>query len=86
MVPLNYNEKPAPDMIDSQKECCAVIVMREAVESLSVRENISYEEALLLFTSSDIYEALFDFETEIWKEGSDYLLNLYDCCCANKPA
>ena len=31
----------------------------------------SYEEALLRFTSSRAYEALFDFDTEIWKEGSD---------------
>lgn len=65
---------------ESQKECCAVIAMREAVESLALRENITFEEALLRFTSSNIYEALFDFDTEIWKEGPDYLLNLYDYC------
>ena len=28
---------------DSQKECCAVIAMREAVETLATREKISYE-------------------------------------------
>ena len=61
---------------DSQKECCAVIAMREAVETLAAREKISYEEALLRFTSSRAYEALFDFDTEIWKEGSDYKLVL----------
>lgn len=71
---------------DSQKECCAVIAMRETVEMLAFREKISYEEALLRFTSSRAYEALFDFNTEIWKEGSDYLLNLYDYCNNQKSA
>ena len=46
----------------------------------------SYEEALLRFTSSRAYEALFDFDTEIWKEGSDYLLSLYDYCASKKTA
>ena len=44
-----------------KKECCAVIAMREAVEMLAAREKIPYEEALLRFTSSRAYEALFDF-------------------------
>lgn len=78
METLNYNAT------ESQKEGCAVIVMREAVESLALREGISYEEALLRFTSSRVYDALFDFSTEIWKEGSDYLLNLYDYCCSKQ--
>lgn len=63
---------------DSQKESCAVTAMREAVGSLSARESIPYEEALLRFTSSRVYDALFDYSTEIWKESSDYLLSLYD--------
>lgn len=46
----------------------------------------SYEEALLRFTSSRAYEALFDFDTEIWKEGSDYLLSLYSYCTSKKTA
>lgn len=71
---------------ESQKECCAVLAMRGAVESLALREGISYEEALLRFTASNAYEALFDYETEIWKEGPDYLLNLYDACNAKKSA
>ena len=53
---------------------------------LAAREKIPYEEALLRFTSSRAYEALFDFDTEIWKEGSDYLLNLYDYCNTKKTA
>ena len=76
----NYN------FTDSQKESCAVNMMRDTVEELSIREGISYEEALLRVTSSRVYEALFDFETGIWKESPDYLLNLYDYCNSNKTA
>lgn len=60
--------------------------MRDAVEALSLREGISYEDALLRFTSSRIYDALFDFDTEIWKESPVYLLNLYDYCNSRKNA
>ena len=60
--------------------------MRDAVISLSAREDIPYEEALLRFTSSRVYNALFDYSTEIWKESSDYLLSLYDFCNSKKSA
>lgn len=80
METSNYN------FTDSQKESCAVTAMRDAIEALSVREGISYENALLRFTSSRVYNALFDFGTEIWKESSDYLLNLYDYCNSKKTA
>lgn len=73
----NYN------FTDSQKESCAVSLMRDTIEALSLRDGISYEEALLYFTSSKVYAALFDYDTGIWKEGTDYLLNLYDYC--NSP-
>lgn len=74
------------NLTDSQKESCAVLAMRNAVEALSLRENISYEDALLHFTTSRVYDALFDFDTGIWKESSDYLLSLYDYCNASKSA
>ena len=38
---------------DSQKECCAVIAMREAVEMLAAREKIPYEEAEVLKTTPE---------------------------------
>mgnify|MGYP004683256053 FL=1 len=78
METLNYS------CTDSQKEACAILAMRSAVASLSVREGISYEDALLRFTQSRIYDALFDFDTEIWKEGPDYLVSLYDQCISGK--
>ena len=69
---LNYN------FIEKQKEACAIITMRDMLRKLAIREKITYKEALFLFTSSNIYEALFDFDTGIWKESSEYLLDLYD--------
>lgn len=80
METLNYN------FTDSQKESCAVDLMRDTVEALSLREGISYEEALFRFTSSKIYDTLFDYETGVWKESPDYLLNLYDYCNSKKTA
>lgn len=78
MKTLNYN------CTNSQKEACAILAMRSTVASLSTREGISYKDALLRFTQSRIYDALFDFDTEIWKEGPDYLVSLYDQCASGK--
>ena len=61
-----------------QKETCAVISMRDAAALLAREKQISYEDALLLFAGSRIYEALFDFDTGIWKESPEYLLDLYN--------
>ena len=69
---------------DKQKEVCAVIAMREAISMLAEKEHISYEKAMLKFTDSKIYDALFDFDTEIWKESSVYLLDLYFAYCLKK--
>lgn len=63
---------------DSQKQYCAVCLMRDSIFQLAERENISYEDALFLFTSSKIYDALFDYGTGIYREGTDYILNLFD--------
>lgn len=80
METSNYN------FTDSQKESCAVNLMRDTIEALALRDSISYEDALLRFTSSKVYDALFDYDTCIWKEGTDYLLNLYDYCNSKKTA
>lgn len=54
--------------------------MRDAVGLLAERENVLYEEALTRFAESKVYDALFDYETGVWREDSDYLLSLYDYC------
>lgn len=63
---------------ESQKECCAVLTMERAIELLAEQEHISYQEALLRFTNSPVYEALFDYGTGVWAEGPSYLVGLYD--------
>ncbi len=36
------------------------------------------------FAQSRTYDALFDFDAEIWKEGPDYLRGLYDEECGEE--
>ncbi|MCC8051931.1 MAG: hypothetical protein LIO99_03265 [Clostridiales bacterium] len=63
---------------DRQKEHCAVNTMRRMLEKYSNENHIDFEEAFLEFASSRTYEAIFDFETGIWKEGPDYFMDLYE--------
>ena len=46
----NYN------FTDTQKESCAVSLMRDTVKELALRDTISYEDALLRFTNSKVYD------------------------------
>ena len=39
---------------------------------------MAQQEALLLFAESPVYDALFDFGTGIWREGSEHLAALWD--------
>lgn len=63
---------------DKQKEETAITVMRCMLLTYSEQMQIPFEKALLTFAKSRTYEDLFDFTTEIWKEGPDYLRGLYD--------
>ena len=73
-------------MTTDQKETCAVISMRDAVALLAQEKQISYEDARLLFADSRIYDALFDYDTGIWKESPEYLLDLYNKFADKKSA
>lgn len=72
------------NLTTAQKETCAVISMRDAAALMAREKQISYEDALLLFAGSRIYDALFDFDTGIWKESPEYLLDLYNKFAENK--
>ena len=61
-----------------QKEFCALTTMRTMLERYSLKKHISFEDALLAFSKSCAYDALFDFETGIWKEGPDYLETIFE--------
>lgn len=60
------------------KEATAITVLRCMLISYAEEKKLPFESALLSFSQSLTYEALFDFETEIWKEGPDYLRGLYE--------
>lgn len=61
-----------------QKEFCALTTMRTMLEQYSLKKHISFEDALLAFSKTYAYDALFDFETGIWKEGPDYLASIFE--------
>ena len=62
---------------EERKNACAIQIMRTMLAKFSDNRGISFDEALLQFTQSDVYETLFDFDTEVWKEGPDYLMMLF---------
>ena len=61
-----------------RKEATAITVMRCMLLTYAEEHRITFEEAILSFSQSRTYEDLFDFDTEIWKEGPEYLRCLYD--------
>lgn len=68
----------AYELSDKQRETCAVLNMRNTVAKIANQQDITYEEALLRFTDSPVYDALFDFETGVWRESPEYLLALWN--------
>ncbi len=61
---------------EKQKNAAAIMLMQRVLEIYSERHSISIDEALTWFSSTPVYTALFDFETGLWKEGPDYILDL----------
>jgi hypothetical protein len=61
-----------------RKNSCAIRVMRDMLVKYAEKHNISFDEAMLTFSESSTYDMLFDFETEVWKEGPDYLMMLFE--------
>lgn len=62
----------------NRKNSCAIRLMRTMLLKYAELYGVSFEEAMLRFTESNAYEILFDFETEVWKEGPDYLMMLFE--------
>lgn len=63
---------------EKRKNACAVNLMRNMLIKYSMKYGISFESAMIQFAESSTYGMLFDFDTAIWKEGPDYLLELYE--------
>ena len=73
MSPLSPNDDG-----NVQKEATAISVMRYMLMKYAEDYQISFEKAHHLFVCSKAYELLFRFETEVWKEGPDYLRDLFE--------
>ena len=65
------------------KEACAVETMRYMLQNYAQHKGIPFEDALLTFTTSSTYQVLFDFDTQVWKEGPDYLRSLFEKALIN---
>lgn len=64
------------EISEKQKNAAAIMLMQRVLEIYSESHSISIDEALTWFSSTPVYNALFDFETGLWKEGPDYILDL----------
>lgn len=78
-----YNNRVTMEISHDQptnkmKEHCAITTMRRMLEKYSDINGISYKEAFFQFTNSRAYLALFDYDTGIWSEGPDYLMNFFE--------
>ncbi|MBR1590621.1 MAG: hypothetical protein IJ657_06070 [Acidaminococcaceae bacterium] len=67
-----------PAVSTERKEATAITVMRCMLVSYANEKHIPFDQVISDFSRSKTYEDLFDFETEIWKEGPDYLRSLYE--------
>ncbi len=63
---------------DKDKNAAAIRVMRSMLTNYATEKNESFENVLLQFSRSNTYEMLFDFKTNVWREGPLYLRSLYD--------
>ena len=66
------------------KEACAIETMRYMLQNYAQDKGIPFKDALLTFTTSSTYQVLFDFDTQVWKEGPDYLRSLFEKALINK--
>lgn len=53
---------------------CADMILSAAIDDLSLEKGITPSEVRSEIVESGAYDALYDFETGLWMEGSDYFL------------
>ena len=69
-----------------RKSGCTIALMKRMLVKYSQKHNTTFEDAMMKFTDSPSYDALFDFDTEIWTEGPDYLMQLFEESSSQKSA
>lgn len=70
--------KPQNILYRTRKECRAVNVMRDMICLLAERKHLSFEKALEEFAKTTMYEALFNYQTELWDKKPVCLLGIFD--------
>ena len=64
-------------MSSDKMNACADMVLTNAIEDMAMEENISIDEARNKLLDSDACKCLYDFDSKLWMEGSDYFLDFY---------
>lgn len=70
--------KPQNIMYRTLKECRAVNVMRDVICLLAKRKHLSFEKAFEEFVKTTMYEAQFNYQTELWDKKPVCLLGIFD--------
>ena len=63
---------------DSQREMCAVLVMRTMLTDYCDDTSVSFNDVFFRFVTSPAYKMLSDYSTGLWMEGPDYLRNIFE--------
>lgn len=63
---------------DSQRETCAVLVMRTMLTDYCDDTSVSFNDVFFRFVTSPAYKMLSDYSTGLWMEWSDYLRNIFE--------
>ena len=66
------------EISDRVKEASALASMQRMLEKYSEKYNIPFDKAMEKYASSESYSALFNYETALWREGPDYLLQWFE--------
>ena len=53
-------------------------LIQEMLENYSKEHNIPFDDALDLFSKSKTYEALYDVDTRLYREGPDYIQEWFE--------
>ena len=64
-------------MDSDRMTACADMILADAIEDLADEEKITRKEARDRLLNSKAYDALYDFDTRLWAEGSDYFLDYF---------
>ncbi len=71
---------------DSQREMCAVLVMRTMLTDYCDDTGASFNDTFFRFVTSPAYKMLFDYSTGLWMEGPDYLRSTFEDSIKTPPS